>query len=181
MTSWSFTLHGLTIESIIVMTALTLNLTENFGHLANSEQVQREVDGSALVGAYGSAVTAMSAVVVALTGLTLLTMVYHYLNQRSKSSVVNRQHKLWYGVLLISVLMGVTTAGCNLNLTENFFSIGDLAFYPNPPVAGENYKLRGVYGIATVSLNSVALGFSGLTYLGVYLPIFTGLWRSVKL
>jgi multisubunit Na+/H+ antiporter MnhB subunit len=161
---------GLTLASIITTGGLTLNLTENFGKLANNGSVKQEIDGDRLVGTYGNAVTGMSAVVVGLSALYLIFFIYGWYQKRGDREA--RMQRVYWVVMLLAVVLGVASAGVNLNLTENFLVIDDVETDPNPVVPGENYKLRGSYGTATLSMSAVSLGVAGLAFIwmgGLYL------------
>lgn len=160
---------GLTMASIITTGGLTINLTENFGNLANNGQVRQEVDGDRLVGTYGNAVTGMSAVVIGLGALYLMFFIYGWYKKRNDRNI--KVQKIYWLVMLLATLLGVSSAAVNLNLTENFLSIGNLETVPNPVVDGQNYKLRGSYGTATLGMASASLGMSSIAFLWM-----TGLW-----
>ena len=160
---------GLTMASIITTGGLTINLTENFGNLANNGQVRQEVDGDRLVGTYGNAVTGMSAVVIGLGALYLMFFIYGWYKKRNDRNI--KVQKIYWLVMLLATLLGVSSAAVNLNLTENFLSIGNLETVPNPVVDGQNYKLRGSYGTATLGMASASLGMASIAFLWM-----TGLW-----
>jgi multisubunit Na+/H+ antiporter MnhB subunit len=160
---------SLTLASIITTGGLTINLTENFGNLANDGKVKQEVDGDKLVGSYGNAVTGMSAVVIGLSALYLIFFVYGWYKKRGDKEA--RMQRVYWVVMLLAVLLGVASAAVNLNLTENYLSIDDLEPSPNPIVTGENYKLRGSYGTATLGMAAASLGMGGIAFLWLH-----GLW-----
>ena len=153
---------GLVTASIITTGGLVINLTENFGTLSNNQSVLQEADGNRLVGAYGNAVTGMSAVTVGLSGLYLIFFIYGWYQTRGKKASLNR---VYYTVLLLAVLLGIAAAGMNLNMTQNYFSIDTIVPSPDPPVAGENYKLRGSYGVAELTMASLSLAFASIGWL----------------
>lgn len=161
---------GLTLASIITTGGLVINLTENFGTLANNGDVQQEttngVPGERLVGTYGNAVTGMSAVSVALAGLYLIFYIFNWYRTRSNRDA--SLQRVYLTVVLLSVMLGVASAGVNLGLTSTFATLvsdNNVVTDPNPVVAGENYKLRGSYGTATLGMASASLGMAGLAWL----------------
>ncbi len=157
---------GLTLASIITTGGLVINLTENFGTLANNGDVLREVDGERLVGTYGNAVTGMSAVVIALTGLYLIFYIFNFYRARGNRDI--SAQRVYLTVILLAVMLGLSSAAVNLNLTENFITLeadGNIAFDPAVPVAGENYKMRGTYGNATLGMAAASLSVAGLAWL----------------
>lgn len=161
---------GLTLASIITTGGLTINLTENFGKLANDGSVKQEVDGNRLVGVYGNVVTCMSSVVIGLSALYLVFFIYGWYQKRGDREA--RLQRVYWLVMLLAVVLGVASAGVNLNLTENFLAIDDVVTDPNPVVPYENYKLRGSYGMATLSMASISLGMAGLAFIwmgGLYI------------
>jgi hypothetical protein len=154
---------GLTLASIITTGGLVINLTENFGNLANDGQVKQEVLGDKLVGPYGNAVTGMSAVVIGLSALYLVFFIYGwYRTRHSKEANIQR---IMYTVMVLAMLLGICSAAVNLNLTENYLSISNLEPDPNPVVPGENYKLRGSYGTATLGMASASLAVASIAFL----------------
>lgn len=154
---------ALTLASIITTGALTINLTENFGNLANNGSIKQELNGSKLVGSYGNAETAMSAVVIGLSGLYLIMFIYRWYKMRH-DKVANLQ-RLYYLVVMLAILLGISSAAVNLNLTENYGTINDLEPSPNPVVPGENYKLRGSYGTATLGMAISSLSVASIAFL----------------
>jgi hypothetical protein len=151
---------ALTLASIVTTGGITLNLTENFGTLAQDGHLKQEISGDRLVGTYGNAVTGMSAVVVGLGALYLVLFIYGwYVNRKEKAA--NIQQVYWV-VMLLAILLGITSAAVNLNLTENFFSLSTISWDPLPVVPGQNYKLRGAYGKATMAMAATSLGVSSL-------------------
>ena len=53
-------------------------------------------------------------------------------------------------------------------LTENFITLeanGSVAFDPAAPAPGENYKMRGSYGNATLGMAASSLAVAGLAWL----------------
>jgi len=160
---------GLTLASIITTGGLTINLVENFGTLADQGKVKQEVDGDKLVGSYGNAVTGMSAVVIGLSALYLIFFVYGWYKKRDDKDA--RMQRVYWLVMLLAVILGVASAGVNLNLTERYSSIDDLEPNPNPIITGENYKLRGSYGTATLGMAAASLSMGGVAFLWM-----SGLW-----
>lgn len=161
---------GLTLASIITTGGLVINLTENFGTLANNGDVQQEttngVPGERLVGTYGNAVTGMSAVSVALAGLYLIFYMFNWYRTRGNRDA--SLQRVYLTVVLLSVALGVASAGVNLGLTSTFstrVADGGIVTDPDPVVAGENYKLRGSYGTATLGMAAASLGMAGLAWL----------------
>lgn len=154
---------GLTMASIITMSGITINLTENFGSLAINEQVKQQTTGPKLVGSYGNAVTGMSAVVIGLSALYIAFFIYGLYKKRFQQ--VSKIQKVYWVVMMLAVVMGISAAGVNLNLTENYQNIDNLEPDPNPVIPGENYKLRGVYGTATLGVNIASLGLAGVAFL----------------
>lgn len=161
---------GLTLASIITTGGLVINLTENFGTLAIDGDVQQEttngVAGDRLVGTYGNAVTGMSAVSVALAGLYLIFYIFHWYRTRADS--VASLQRVYLTVVMLAVLLGISSAAVNLALTSTFGTLvtdGDIVTDPNPAVAGQNYKLRGSYGTATLGMASASLGMAGIAWL----------------
>jgi len=161
---------GLTLASIITTGGLVINLTENFGTLSNNGDIQQEtvngVPGDRLVGTYGNAVTGMSAVTVALTGLYLIFYIFSWYRMRgSRDASLQR---VYLTVVLLSVCLGVASAAVNLALTSTFATLhadGSVVSDPNPVVVGENYKLRGSYGTATLGMASASLAVAGIAWL----------------
>ena len=160
---------GLTLASIITTGGLVINLTQNFGTLANNGDVLQEAGGNRLVGTYGNAVTGMSAVVVGLSALYLIFYMYGWYKMRGNRTV--GVQRVYWTVILLSVMLGVAAAGINLNLTENFGGISNLEFSPAVPVPGTNYQLAGSYGTATLAMAATSLSMAGLAWLWMM-----GLW-----
>lgn len=154
---------GLTMASIITMSGITINLTENFGNLAINEQVKQQTTGPKLVGSYGNAVTGMSAVVIGLSALYIAFFIYGLYKKRFQQ--ISKVQKVYWVVMMLAVVMGICAAGVNLNLTENYQNIDNLEPDPNPVIPGENYKLRGVYGTATLGVNIASLALAGVAFL----------------
>jgi hypothetical protein len=162
---------GLTLASIITTGALTMNLTENFGTLANNGSIKQEINGNKLVGSYGNALTGMSAVVIGLSGLYLILFMYRWYKMRH-DKVANIQ-RIYYLVIFLGVILGVASAAVNLNLVENYGSINDLEPSPNPIVPGQNYQLRGSYGTATLGMAISSTVMAGIAFLWM-----VGLWMK---
>lgn len=165
---------GLTLASIITTGGLTLNLTENFGNLADNGSVKQEVDSGRLVGSYGNAVTGMSAVVIGLSAIFLVFFTFGWYRKR-KNKEARGQYVYWV-FLLLAVVLGICSAGVNLGLTENYGSLDSITPDPDPPVAGENYKLRGPYGNATLGMAATSLGVAGIALIwmmGMYFQHLT--------
>lgn len=161
---------GLTLASIITTGGLVINLAENFGTLANNGDVQQETSngaaGERIVGTYGNAVTGMSAVSVALSGLYLIFYIFNW--YRSRGNKDASLQRVYLTVMLLAVALGAASAGVNLALTSKFATLvsdGDIVTDPNPVVTGENYKLRGTFGMATLAMASASLGVAGLAWL----------------
>lgn len=161
---------GLTLASIITTGGLVINLTENFGNLAKDGDVQQEVTngvaGDRLVGTYGNAVTGMSAVSVALAGLYLIFYIFHWYKSRGNREATLQ--RVYLTVVLLAVALGISSAAVNLALTTDFKTLvtnGSIVTDPNPVVVGQNYKLRGSYGTATLGMASASLALAGLAWL----------------
>lgn len=153
---------GLSMASIITMSGLTINLTENFGNLALDESIKQETTGPRLVGAYGNAVTGMSSVVIGLSLMYIGFFAYGMYRRRYRKTP-NIQ-KVYWVVMMLAIAMGIVSASINLNLTENYQNIDNLSTDPNPVIPGENYRLRGVYGTATLGLNIASLALSFVAF-----------------
>jgi hypothetical protein len=157
---------ALGLASVITTGGLVLNLTENFGTLAHEGDVLQEASGNRLVGTYGNAVTGMSAVSVALSGLFLCMYIAQWYRSRgSRDASFWRVHMI---IVLLSAMLGVASAGVNLNLTTNYGQLqadGNLESDPAAPVPGQNYKLRGAYGTATLGMAAASVGVAGLAFL----------------
>ncbi len=149
-----------TLLCIIISNCLTLYMTENFGTLADKGSVQLEDgSGSRLVGSYGNAVTGMSATTLALgSGYLAMFFVGWY---RKRHQARSRQLHVYWLIMTLAVTLGLTSAAVTLGLTESFQKQTHLEFSP-VPVEGENFKLRGAYGKATLGMSSCALGMSGI-------------------
>jgi hypothetical protein len=170
-------LTALTLSSIIVTGGLTINLTENFGNLANSGSVQQELDGSKLIGNYGNAETVMSALTISLCGLYLIIYMYQWYKRRNDKTASFQ--RIYYLIILLAVLLGISSAAVNLNLTTNYTQITDLSTSPSPVVPGENYKLRGAYGTATLgmAISSTAMASIGFLWL---MHLFRMNWNTMQ-
>jgi len=151
---------SVTLASIITGGALTINLTQNFGNLANSKAIK--TSGLALVGPYGNAETAFAAIVIGLGVLYLIYFFYGWWRMRhDKVKVVQ---KIYYFFILFAVILGIASAGMNLYLTENYINIGSLDTCPATPVAGENYSLCGPYGTGTFAMAIISTTFGSLGF-----------------
>jgi hypothetical protein len=105
----------------------------------------------------------MSAVVIGLSALYLVFFIYGwYRTRHSKEANIQR---IMYTVMVLAMLLGICSAAVNLNLTENYLSISNLEPDPNPVVPGENYKLRGSYGTATLGMASASLAVASIAFL----------------
>lgn len=79
----------------------------------------------------------------------------------------NVQRVYWI-VILLAVMLGLSSAAVNLNLTENFTTLvadSSIEYSPNPPVAGQNYALRGSYGTATLGMAAASVSMAGIAWL----------------
>jgi len=174
--TWVFT--GLSLASVIATGGLTMNLTENFGNLAKTGSIKQEINGNKLVGTYGNALMGMSAVVVALSGLYLILFFYKWYQEMKK--VQNRNglnknqwhqftlQKIFYLVSFFAILLGVASAAVNINLLDNYGGINDLSTSPDPIVPGQNYKLRGAYGTATLGMAIASTSMASLAFLWIF-------------
>lgn len=162
-------LTGITLASIIATNGLVINLTENFGNLANDGHVKVAATGSQLVGSYGNAVTGMNCVVLVLSTIFLIVYIYGWFIRRN-DRYQRLQLAYWIWILL-AVIIGVVSAGVTVNLTENYASLTDLDPSPTPIVIGENYKLRGPYGKAVLSMASISIGVSTMAFVGMFVII----------
>ncbi len=156
---------GLTLASIITTSGLAINMTENFGTLAANEHIKQEVDSDRLVGPYGNAVAGMSSVVIGLSALYLAFFIYGWYEHRKVRSPAQRMQRIYWIVMLLAVVLGTVSAALNLSLVEQGLSQKGLTTSPNPPVAGENYKLRGSYGQGTLGMASSAVAVSGISFI----------------
>lgn len=171
-------LTTITLASIITTSGLTIHLTENFGTLAKDEQVKKEVNGDKLVGPYGNAVTGMSAVVIGLSAVYMIFFIYGwYKNRHNHSAHIQR---IYWLVMVLAVILGVCSAGMNLNLTEEYWSIEGIVPDPNPIVAGENYRLRGSYGIATLGMAISALSISSMAFIWMFVLFFQNMHHMTR-
>ena len=147
------TLTMLTLGSIITNNSICLEITENFGNLAKVQKLK--TTGTQLVGSYGNALTGMSAVVVGLGILCIIFYLY--------GLVRLRKNKIVWLFILFSVFIGIASAGLDLYLVERYGEISSLESDPAKPITGENYKLRGPFGLAVVSMASISTGFAGIS------------------
>lgn len=144
------------LGSIVVTGTLSIHLVENYGRLATDGDIELQSDGDRLVGDYADALTAMSAVVVVLAFLYILYFAYHSRKYRGTFSDMPLSEKLHKLMILLSVLLGVTSSGLNLNLTENFSGVENLE-------VTTDRKLRGSYGKAVLGMSAASAGVSGIT------------------
>jgi hypothetical protein len=165
----------LTLGSIITTGALTINLTENFGTLAKNGDIKQQISGSNLVGSYGNALTAMSLTTIVLCAIYLVVFIWGILKLRNKTD--SKISKMILSSMLLIVLTGIASSALALNLTENFISVEGIETSPNFPSNGENYKLRGTYGKATLGMACTSTGLASLgllSMLGLGIMSFSG-------
>ena len=166
---------ALTLGSIITGGALTINMTQNFGNLANSKAIQ--ASSTALVGPYGNAETALAAIVIGLGVLYLIYFFYGWWQMRhDKVKVVQ---KIYYFFILLAVIVGIASAGMDLYLTENYVNIDALDTCPATPVAGENYSLCGPFGTGTFAMAIISTTFGSLGMLWMLAEIIRN-WNVVS-
>ena len=160
----------LTVSSFLVTGALTLNLTENFGTLAQNGSVKLLSDN--LSGTYGNALTGMSAFSI---GVGALYIFLHAYRLKFVLQKMTPQEKAFLIILFLTILIGFVSVTMDLYLTTNYGSLelDELKPSPFPPVAGQNYALRGPYGTATMSMAAISTFFSGVSLLGM-----VGFWSK---
>lgn len=167
---WMFALAEITTVTSLIMCVLVLYLVDNFGRLAQQEQVKREVDGPRLLGDYGNAVTAMSVLSVVF-GFAMSWVVgvqfWRCWSHTCRPEFRTARQKMYFVCLWSAIVLGWTAAGLNLHMTENFFDLENIEPFPNPPVGNENYKLRGAYGKAVLGVNSAALAVNAVAYVWI--------------
>jgi len=151
----------LPLSSMIATGAITIYMEDNFGKLAKSDQLQ--TSGSMLVGNYGNAVTAMSAVTIALCIMFILMFGWICIrsrHERNRQAVADRMYQLF---VLLSVIIGIASSSMNLYLTDHYTDIDGLSPDPDPPVVGQNYKLRGPYGTGVLAMSSISIGLASVS------------------
>jgi hypothetical protein len=116
-----------------------------------------------LEGDYASAIAGMSATSISLSGIYIVYYIFGLFKYRHHSHITIQ--KIYWTVLLIAILLGIAMSGINLHMTENYQSLHiskNIESSPIVPISGENYKLRGSYGTATMGVASAAVAFASL-------------------
>jgi len=165
---------ALTLGAIVTTDSLAINLTQNFGNLATSGQIK--TSGSQLTGSFGNALTGMSAVVIGLGALYICFYIYGVYKLRGNKIAL--QQKIYWLIILLSVVIGISAASVDLYLTENYDNINSLATHPTQPIPGQNYSLVGSYGIATTTMASISLGFSGISVIWLVVMLIRN-WNTM--
>jgi len=155
--TWSTVTAGITMVGIIVTGSMSLNLIENFGSLEYHEQVKVMPAGDTLKGEYANALSGMSLFIFVICALYLTMLIYIMVKHYKDSS---NQHespliKVYWVLIILSLLVGISSAGLDFHLIDKFNELirdGDLKTDPMKPITGENYKLSGSFGKATLGM-----------------------------
>ena len=166
----SHVVSGMTLGSMITTSSLLLHTTENFGNLFIQNDIVVSDDGNQLLGPQASALSALSSITVGLNVVLLMLLsIEWYRIRKSGQSIFSWDTKhekrkafksIFSLVTLAALVFGITMSGLTLNFVNNYDHVDELEPSPNPPVSGENFKVRGPYGIALVSTASLTLAFS---------------------
>lgn len=173
---------GITMVGILVTGAMSINLIEQFGNLEYHEQVRQVSTGSSLEGEYADALSGLAFFVLVISALYLALLIYvmvkHYRQpeHHRESPLI----KVYWVLIILSLMMGLTSAALDVHLVDQFNKLvadGDLKTDPLKPIRGENFKLRGAYGKATLGLAIVSLICSALSLGGL---IWFEVWQRER-
>lgn len=166
----SHVVSGMTLATMITTSSLLLHTTENFGNLFIQQNLVVSDDGNQLLGPQASALSALSSITIGLNVVMLMLLSLEWYRIRKTGNTIfswdmkQERRKAFKSVFslitLTALVFGITMNGLTLNFVNNYDHVDELEPSPNPPVSGENFKVRGPYGIALVSTASLTLAFS---------------------
>jgi hypothetical protein len=156
-----------------------LNLRQKFGHEftnGNIDCVDGNGDGNCALGdSYGNGVLAINVLSVIFNSILVMMVIYKWFKAR-KMDVSNRatMHGL-FGMVSLSVMLAVATAGYNIYVQQNFgkeLNAGNFGAYcPSSSGVSGCTKLEGSSGNAVFGTNIATAVTSGLVmlfYSGVF-------------
>lgn len=136
----------------VVASASTLYVTEQLGNLLNQNDLYFTADG--LGGTWADAVLILSGLTLGCSLLYLLFL--------TVQSIRKRQVQMTgYALPLI---LAIVSAALQIHMID-FFRQTDWQPDPRPPMAGENFRMRGAFGTAVVSMASISLVSSGINFI----------------
>jgi hypothetical protein len=143
--------------NIIINSILALVFTEYAGNMFHNNNVSLSAKSPSLKGTYANAM-------VGLSSLSLLwSAMYIFLFSRGMYVNRNEAHmkrqKIFWTVLLLAIILGFSVSVMNIHVVHDYQDLLNGGHVkPSLDVPGENFKLRGVYGTALVSVASITLG-----------------------
>lgn len=123
---------------------LTLYLIENFGTLANKEQIQQESNGPELIGDIPDAIAATSVISICLSIVILIYILTLFYKMIKNKQPFDKQ-SLKISVLFTLLLIVMSTVIMSLHLVQEYSDIPSIVYSPIRPVEGEAYKIDGPF------------------------------------
>ena len=149
---------GLALSSALATAGLTLNMTEHFGTLVNEGKVNS--NDKRLSGSYSDAVFGMSITTIVMSAMYITLYIIGMNKFRDNANIGTK--KTFWSVLLIVMIISIVCGSLNIHLIERFEEIkmdGGIEMSPNME-PGKNYKIRGRYGTAVMTVASITTGLA---------------------